>query len=281
MVIRETVYVRSRNCRTVSITFRFFFLFHRDDRIRAHRWIFPYWMWTIGIRDSAIRSMNSSYRTYLRTNWSRAPWSAASKRLTVIEVTTLLYHWGDLIRGTYWRRRSQELDVSWLKDFALLQHRFFSIDDSGEISVSDLSKVNSSTVHLVAVATDSGVPPRQVRVHSHQQVQPPAWPWTLVLTHLFAFQASVPVIVHLPEAVVSSASHWVPQNTSFAILISFVSILGVLALIIVLLILYIQKKYAKFKFTVYRVFRTRTFSRFQLACVLAHTRDLWARTYTI
>ena len=56
-------------------------------------------------------------------------------------------------------------------------------------------------------------------------------------------QASVPVIVHLPEAVVSSASHWVPQSTSFAILISFVSILGVLALIIVLLILYIQKKY--------------------------------------
>ncbi|XP_065202017.1 protocadherin beta-11 isoform X2 [Planococcus citri] len=92
--------------------------------------------------------------------------------------------------------------------------RLFSIDDSGEISVSDLSKVNSSTVHLVAVATDSGIPPRQ---------------------------ASVPVIVHLPEAVVSSASQWVPQNTSFAILVSFISILGVLALIIVLLILYIQK----------------------------------------
>ncbi|KAK7595296.1 hypothetical protein V9T40_013121 [Parthenolecanium corni] len=92
--------------------------------------------------------------------------------------------------------------------------RLFTIVDSGEIFISDLSTVNSSTVHLVAVATDSGIPPRQ---------------------------ASVPVIVHLPEAVVSSASHWTPQNTSFAILISFVSILGVLALVIVLLILHIQK----------------------------------------
>ncbi|XKL64605.1 hypothetical protein PGB90_004691 [Kerria lacca] len=76
--------------------------------------------------------------------------------------------------------------------------KVFSVDDSGEISISDLSEVNSSTVHLVAVATDSGIPPRQ---------------------------ASVPVIVHLPEAIVSSPSHWVPQNTSFAILVSFISIL--------------------------------------------------------
>lgn len=48
------------------------------------------------------------------------------------------------------------------RSFMFIFCRLFSIDDSGEISVNDLSTVNSSTVHLVAVATDSGLPPRQV-----------------------------------------------------------------------------------------------------------------------
>lgn len=40
----------------------------------------------------------------------------------------------------------------------------FSIDDDGNIRIMDLSALNSSTVHLVAVATDTGIPPRQVNI---------------------------------------------------------------------------------------------------------------------
>lgn len=42
----------------------------------------------------------------------------------------------------------------------------FTIDDEGIIRITDLSALNSSTVHLVAVATDTGIPPRQVRKKS-------------------------------------------------------------------------------------------------------------------
>lgn len=38
----------------------------------------------------------------------------------------------------------------------------FSIEDSGDILLGDLSDLNTSTAHLVAVATDTGIPPRQV-----------------------------------------------------------------------------------------------------------------------
>lgn len=38
----------------------------------------------------------------------------------------------------------------------------FVIEDSGDIVLGDLSDVSTSTAHLVAVATDSGIPPRQV-----------------------------------------------------------------------------------------------------------------------
>lgn len=40
----------------------------------------------------------------------------------------------------------------------------FAIEDSGDIVLGDLSDLNTSTVHLVAVATDTGIPPRQVNV---------------------------------------------------------------------------------------------------------------------
>ncbi|XP_075236204.1 protocadherin Fat 4-like Cad96Ca [Lycorma delicatula] len=93
--------------------------------------------------------------------------------------------------------------------------RMFSIDDSGDIRINDLTALNSSTAHLVAVATDTGIPPRQ---------------------------ASVPVIVHLPEAVVWRAGNgaWV-GGASFIVVAVFGSILAVLALIIIILILYIHK----------------------------------------
>lgn len=39
----------------------------------------------------------------------------------------------------------------------------FSIDEDGVIRTADLSALNSSTVHLVAIATDTGIPPRQVK----------------------------------------------------------------------------------------------------------------------
>lgn len=38
----------------------------------------------------------------------------------------------------------------------------FGIEDSGDIVLGDLSDLNTSTAHLVAVATDTGIPPRQV-----------------------------------------------------------------------------------------------------------------------
>lgn len=38
----------------------------------------------------------------------------------------------------------------------------FAIEDSGDVVLGDLSDLNTSTAHLVAVATDTGIPPRQV-----------------------------------------------------------------------------------------------------------------------
>lgn len=40
--------------------------------------------------------------------------------------------------------------------------RAFKIDDEGEITYADPSALNSTVVHLVAVAKDNGTPPRQV-----------------------------------------------------------------------------------------------------------------------
>ncbi|KAF6212648.1 hypothetical protein GE061_013174 [Apolygus lucorum] len=88
--------------------------------------------------------------------------------------------------------------------------RMFSIDQDGIIRITDVAALNSSTVHLVAVATDTGIPPRQ---------------------------ASVPVIIHLPEAVVWKSG--VAGN--MLVMAAFGAILGLLALIILILIIYIHK----------------------------------------
>jgi hypothetical protein len=38
----------------------------------------------------------------------------------------------------------------------------FDINDMGDIILVDMTLLNGSTVHMVAVATDNGIPPRQV-----------------------------------------------------------------------------------------------------------------------
>jgi hypothetical protein len=38
----------------------------------------------------------------------------------------------------------------------------FDINDMGDIILVDMTLLNGSTAHMVAVATDSGIPPRQV-----------------------------------------------------------------------------------------------------------------------
>ncbi|XP_067014510.2 protocadherin beta-6 isoform X2 [Anabrus simplex] len=89
--------------------------------------------------------------------------------------------------------------------------KIFGVNEAGEIFITDMASLNTSTAHLVAVATDSGVPPRV---------------------------ASVPVIVHFPEALSSS---WTPGGASFLLMVVFGALLGILALVIILLILYIYK----------------------------------------
>lgn len=92
--------------------------------------------------------------------------------------------------------------------------KMFSINDSGLISIADVSGINTSTIHLVAVATDTGNPPRQ---------------------------ASVPAIIHFPEAVVLQASSRLNPGTSSTVLIILAAVLILLAFVIIVLILYIHK----------------------------------------
>lgn len=40
--------------------------------------------------------------------------------------------------------------------------RMFDISDMGDIILVDMTLLNGSTAHMIAVATDSGIPPRQV-----------------------------------------------------------------------------------------------------------------------
>ncbi|KAI5732173.1 hypothetical protein M8J77_022670 [Diaphorina citri] len=92
--------------------------------------------------------------------------------------------------------------------------KMFSINDSGHISIVDLSALNTSTIQLVVVATDTGNPPRQ---------------------------ASVPAIMHFPEAIVQQASSKLNSGTSSTVLIILGVVLIVLGFVIILLILYIHK----------------------------------------
>ncbi|XP_034231706.1 protocadherin-like wing polarity protein stan [Thrips palmi] len=91
--------------------------------------------------------------------------------------------------------------------------KMFEITPNGEIVLLDPSLANTSTVHLVAVATDTGIPPRQ---------------------------ASAPVIVHLPEALVRS-SVFATGSTGVLVMAVFGAVLGVLGIVIVALVFYIYK----------------------------------------
>lgn len=48
-----------------------------------------------------------------------------------------------------------------------LTFRMFDISDMGDIILVDMTLLNGSTAHMVAVATDSGIPPRQVMYLFH------------------------------------------------------------------------------------------------------------------
>ncbi|XP_059478572.1 protocadherin-like wing polarity protein stan [Neocloeon triangulifer] len=92
--------------------------------------------------------------------------------------------------------------------------RAFTINDKGEIRVSRPELLNSSTAHLVAIAMDSGQPPRQ---------------------------ASVPITVSFPEAVGLRGSIEEPNSRPALLATVLGSLLGLLGLIVALLLIYIYK----------------------------------------
>jgi hypothetical protein len=48
----------------------------------------------------------------------------------------------------------------------------FDISDTGDIILVDMTLLNGSTVHMVAVATDNGIPPRQVPTSNKDMPKP-------------------------------------------------------------------------------------------------------------
>lgn len=100
----------------------------------------------------------------------------------------------------------------------ILNFRMFSINGNGEIYLKDLWPLNTSIVHLIAVATDSGIPPRRV---------------------------AVAVLVHFPpSAITNSASTGISARAStggFMVYTAFAIILGLFGIIIAILITYICK----------------------------------------
>lgn len=93
----------------------------------------------------------------------------------------------------------------------------FYITEDGEIYLKEESVplLNSSVVHMVGVAVDSGLPPRQT---------------------------SVPIIVHISEALMAAAGiSSASSGNSTVIIIVFAAILGILAVVILLLLGYIYR----------------------------------------
>lgn len=94
----------------------------------------------------------------------------------------------------------------------------FNINTKGEIYLRDLWPLNTSIVHLVAVATDSGIPARRV---------------------------AAPVLVHFPpSAVTNGAAVGVAARATsggFMVLTAFAMILGLLGIVIAILVTYICK----------------------------------------
>uniref|UniRef100_A0A6B0VG12 Putative family u69 unassigned peptidase n=1 Tax=Ixodes ricinus TaxID=34613 RepID=A0A6B0VG12_IXORI len=94
--------------------------------------------------------------------------------------------------------------------------RLFTINNRGEVRIRDLEFLNSTTSHLVVVATDDGVPPRK---------------------------STALVEVKFPEEAVVLGSVLAPKKDegSFILMIVFGALLGSLLLIIITLTVYILK----------------------------------------
>ncbi|XP_076323674.1 protocadherin gamma-B2-like isoform X2 [Tachypleus tridentatus] len=92
---------------------------------------------------------------------------------------------------------------------------FFSISNRGELRIRQVENLNSSVIHMIVVATDNGVPPRQ---------------------------SSVPLSVTFPEELLQGGTPEENQpNNSFILMVVFGVILGTLLIVIVTLTLYILK----------------------------------------
>lgn len=101
-------------------------------------------------------------------------------------------------------------DLIFLSSFLSL----FRIKETGELSIASLQSLNSSDAHVVAIATDSGLPPRQT---------------------------SVPITIHFPNEVVSAAKTLLSGGENFLMITVFSSLLILLLLIIIALGVYIHK----------------------------------------
>lgn len=140
----------------------------------------------------------------------------------------------------------------------------FYINDSGEMFMRQeaLQTLNSSVLHVVATAVDSGAPPRQVRRLAGsspprlnslplQKTCPPDG--TLYgggVGHVGGVsaanndgvsvrQTSVPVLVHVSERLLAPAGSSSPRG---AMLAAFAGALALLALLVVALLAYIFRK---------------------------------------
>lgn len=93
--------------------------------------------------------------------------------------------------------------------------RIFSINREGELRIRNLDTLNTTTCHVVVVATDDGAPPRQ---------------------------SSVPATVSFPDTLVQEIVHKQKKDdSSFILMIVFGVVLGSLLIVIVTLTTYILK----------------------------------------
>ena len=93
-------------------------------------------------------------------------------------------------------------------------YSLFRINNSGQLSIISSQSINSSDAHIVAVATDSGLPPRQT---------------------------SVPITIHFPNKIIKAANTWLSGGESFLMIGVFSTLLIFLLLIIIALGFYIHK----------------------------------------
>ncbi|GAB6021518.1 hypothetical protein CHUAL_004123 [Chamberlinius hualienensis] len=95
--------------------------------------------------------------------------------------------------------------------------RAFRIDQDGNLFVKNVTLLNSSISHLVAIASDDGLPPRK---------------------------SSVPIEVIVPEELIATAT-MLSANSAFFIMIIFGISLAILFVIIIILSIYIAKRNRK------------------------------------